>query len=109
LGNLRALYQQLKEALCSVEGRVEILFVDNGSTDDTFAVLEQLHRKDSTLGVIRLSRNTGQTAALVAGISYAQGELIVTLDGDLQNDPADIPRLINMGCKSTQNAQVYPG
>jgi len=93
-GNLGALYQQLKEALCSVEGPVEILFVDDGSTDDTFAVLEQLHREDSTLGVIRLSRNTGQTAALAAGISQAQGEIIVTLDGDLQNDPADIPRLI---------------
>ncbi len=92
--NLAILYQQLEGVLSSLEKTSEVLVVDDGSTDGTFALLERLHRQDPSLRVIRLSRNFGQTAALAAGITHARGKIIVTLDGDLQNDPADIPRLI---------------
>ncbi len=92
--NIQLLCREIRNA-CEPLGRpYEVLVVDDGSTDGTFALLERLHQVDPTLRVIRLSRNTGQTAALAAGISYAQGEIIVTLDGDLQNDPADIPSMI---------------
>jgi glycosyltransferase involved in cell wall biosynthesis len=74
--------------------RAEIIVVDDGSTDATTRVLEGLYGQDPPLTVVRLSRNFGQTAALAAGIAHAGGDVIVTLDGDLQNDPADIPRLI---------------
>jgi glycosyltransferase involved in cell wall biosynthesis len=92
--NLGTLHQQIMGVLKSFEGTSEVLVVDDGSTDGTFSMLEKMHQKDPSFGVIRLSRNFGQTAALAAGISYAQGEIIVTLDGDLQNDPEDIPRLV---------------
>ncbi len=92
--NLAVLCQQIKNVLGSFEGNYEVLVVDDGSTDDTFALLERLHGKDPSLRIIRLSRNFGQTASLAAGLAHARGEIIVTLDGDLQNDPADIPRLI---------------
>ena len=92
--NLAVLCQQIKDVLGSFEGNYEVLVVDDGSTDGTFALLERLHGEDPSLRIIRLSRNFGQTAALAAGLAHARGEIIVTLDGDLQNDPADIPRLI---------------
>jgi glycosyltransferase involved in cell wall biosynthesis len=92
--NIPILYRQLKASLAAIDGASEIIVVDDGSDDDTLGILRQLHKEDPSLVVIRLSRNFGQTAALAAGIKQAQGEIIVTLDGDLQNDPADIPRLI---------------
>jgi len=92
--NLAVLCQEINDVLRSFEGTSEVLVVDDGSTDGTFALLERLHQEDPSLRIIRLSRNFGQTAALAAGIAHARGEIIVTLDGDLQNDPADIPRLI---------------
>jgi glycosyltransferase involved in cell wall biosynthesis len=92
--NVTALHQELRVALRAVEGTSEIVIVDDGSTDATRTALERLCREDPSLTVVRLSRNFGQTAALAAGIAHAGGEVIVTLDGDLQNDPADIPRLI---------------
>ena len=92
--NIPILHGQLAASLASIDGGFEIIFVDDGSSDGTVNVLRKLHKSDSSLVVIRLSRNFGQTAALAAGIKQAQGDIIVTLDGDLQNDPADIPRLI---------------
>jgi glycosyltransferase involved in cell wall biosynthesis len=92
--NVGLLYQQLKAALQSFDGEAELVFVDDGSTDATYSLLKRLNQEDSSVIMIRLSRNFGQTAALAAGIAHARGDIIVTLDGDLQNDPNDIPRLV---------------
>jgi len=72
----------------------ELVLVDDGSRDGTAAAIEEMTRKDRRVRLIPLARNYGQTAALQAGLDHARGEVVVTLDGDLQNDPADIPRLI---------------
>jgi glycosyltransferase involved in cell wall biosynthesis len=78
----------------SLEKSYEIIVVDDGSRDGTFTLLSRLHQSQPTLHVIRLKRNFGQTAALAAGLAYAQGEIVVLMDGDGQNDPADIPALL---------------
>jgi glycosyltransferase involved in cell wall biosynthesis len=92
--NIAALLQELEAALRAVRGSKEIVVVDDGSTDGTAAVLEHLCDHLPALTVVRLSRNFGQTAALAAGMAHAAGAVVITLDGDLQNDPADIPRLL---------------
>jgi glycosyltransferase involved in cell wall biosynthesis len=92
--NLRALHRELGQVLAAFRGSAEIIVVDDGSTDDSAGILRQLAADDARLRVIRLSRNFGQTAALAAGLAHTTGAVIVTLDGDRQNDPADIPRLI---------------
>ena len=92
--NLEALHGEFTTALESTRQPYEIIVVDDGSTDGSFEVLRQLHQKDPRLRVIRFRRNYGQTAAFAAGIAAAQGALIVTADGDLQNDPADIPAML---------------
>ncbi|HEX9818975.1 MAG TPA: glycosyltransferase family 2 protein [Methylomirabilota bacterium] len=92
--NLVALHEELRAVLRRIGGSAEVIVVDDGSTDATATVLERLCDQDPSLTVVRLSRNFGQTAALAAGLAHARGEVIVTLDGDLQSDPADIPRLI---------------
>lgn len=89
--NVPELYGRLTGVL---QDSVEFIFVDDGSTDDTFNVLRELAAEDTRLRVIRFRRNFGQTAALSAGIDHARGEIIVPMDGDLQNDPTDIPRLL---------------
>src|SRR6195256_6982230 len=73
----------------------EVIVVDDGSTDDSFQILRQLQALDDRLRVIRFRRNFGQTAAFAAGFDYARGRVIVTSDGDLQNDPRDIPALVD--------------
>jgi glycosyltransferase involved in cell wall biosynthesis len=92
--NLLPLHRQLTEVLEQLGGEYEIIVIDDGSTDESFAVLTQLLQEDHHLRVIRFRRNYGQTAAMAAGLSHARGEVIVTLDGDLQNDPKEIPRLL---------------
>jgi len=72
----------------------EIIFVDDGSDDGSFELLHELHKEDNKVKVIRFRRNFGQTAALAAGFDYAKSDVIITMDGDLQNDPSDIPLLI---------------
>lgn len=72
----------------------EVVCIDDGSTDGTFAELERIAAGDRRVKVVRLRRNFGQTAALQAGIDHATGDILITMDGDLQNDPADIPRLV---------------
>ena len=88
------LYAQIKEALEPLEQSYEIIIVDDGSTDRSFELLRGLHAQDKRLKVIRFRRNFGQTAAFAAGFDYAEGQVVVTMDADLQNDPADIPRLL---------------
>jgi len=92
--NVEALYTALKSALQSMNCSYEIIMVDDGSTDGSYAVLTRLATDDTCLKVIRFRRNFGQTAAMSAGFDSAQGDIIIPMDGDLQNDPADIPRLI---------------
>ncbi len=88
------LARAVDKVLGGLGGPSEIIFVDDGSTDRTFVRLKDLQGEMSRLRVIRLRGNFGQTAALAAGFDLAQGEVVVTLDGDLQNDPADIPALL---------------
>ena len=92
--NLAELHRELTEALERSGRTYELVLVDDGSTDDTFGVLATLQASDARLRLIRLRRNFGQTAAFAAGIAHARGRLIVTSDGDLQNDPRDIPPMV---------------
>ncbi len=93
-GNLRAFISRLSEVLRHMNVPYEMIAVDDGSTDDSHAVLMELRRTTPGLDVIRFRRNFGQTAALSAGIEYAAGEIIVTIDSDLENDPSDLPALV---------------
>lgn len=88
--NIIPLYDELKSALSILKKSYEIIFVDDGSKDATFERLEKL----SSVTIIRFRRNFGKTAALSAGFEVAKGNIIITLDGDLQNDPADLPRFL---------------
>ena len=92
--NVEPLYAQLKAALERVGQEYEIIIVDDGSTDGSFDVLKRLHEGNERLKVIRFRRNFGQTAAFAAGFDRSQGEVVITMDADLQNDPADIPLLL---------------
>ena len=92
--NVAQLYRELTDTLEGFGRPYEILLVDDGSTDDTFAQLAALQARDARLCVIRFRRNFGQTAAFAAGFARARGRYIVTSDGDLQNDPRDIPGMI---------------
>ena len=88
------LYDELRSALEPLETPWEAIFVDDGSTDGTFAALTRLHSAEQNVRVVRLRRNFGKAAALAAGFDQAQGDTVVTIDGDLQDDPAEIPRLL---------------
>ena len=92
--NVDALHTELSAALGGLGRPYELILVDDGSTDGTFDALAALHRQDPWLVAIRFRRNFGQTAAFAAGFDRARGSIIVTLDGDLQNDPRDIPALV---------------
>ncbi len=94
--NVEPLHERLKEVLDAAEFEYEIVYVDDGSTDGTLPLLETVQRSDRKVIVISLRRNFGQTAAFAAGFDFARGDIIVTMDGDLQNDPMDIPRVIKM-------------
>ena len=88
------LYKALVDATKDIGVEVELIFVDDGSRDNTFGVAEKLALEDSRLRVVKFRRNYGQTPAMAAGIDLARGELIITMDGDLQNDPRDIPNFV---------------
>jgi glycosyltransferase involved in cell wall biosynthesis len=92
--NVVLLHRSVVQSLAHLSVDYELLLVDDGSRDETFSRAEELVRIDSRVRVVRLRRNYGQTAAMAAGIRHARGRIIVTMDGDLQNDPADIPRLL---------------
>lgn len=99
-GNVEQLFYEIKAVLSELNQKKEILgyeiiFVNDGSRDNTQKILEAIKQKEKNLVIIQLRKNFGQTPALKAGFDFAKGDLIVTMDGDLQNDPADIPRLIS--------------
>ncbi|MCD6384483.1 glycosyltransferase [Candidatus Sumerlaeota bacterium] len=94
-GSLRPLYDELKQAIQQIDRNSEIIFVNDGSKDNSEAVLNQLAEQDSMVKVIHLQTNFGQTAAIAAGLDHAQGDIIIPIDADLQNDPRDIPRLLD--------------
>ena len=94
--NVEELYRELTSSLTQYGRSYEIVAIDDGSTDDTFEQLASLQAKDPRVRVIRFRRNFGQTAAFAAGFAHARGRYIVTADGDRQNDPADIPGMIQM-------------
>jgi glycosyltransferase involved in cell wall biosynthesis len=105
--NVAELYRELTSTLTSFGRPYEIIVIDDGSTDDTFDQLRALQARDSKLRVIRFRRNFGQTAAFSAGFDRARGRFIVTADGDLQNDPRDIPAMIEAA--DTRNADIVAG
>ncbi|MGH8220019.1 MAG: glycosyltransferase family 2 protein, partial [Steroidobacteraceae bacterium] len=92
--SIRALHAAITGALESCGESFEMVFVDDGSRDRTFDTAVEIARDDPRVRVVKFRRNYGQTPAMAAGIEQARGDVIVTMDGDLQNDPADIPRLL---------------
>jgi glycosyltransferase involved in cell wall biosynthesis len=92
--NLRPLHAKLDEALSKLGRTAEIIYVDDGSTDQSLAILRELAEADPRVRVVALRRNYGQTAAMAAGIDVARGRVLIPMDADLQNDPADIVRLL---------------
>jgi glycosyltransferase involved in cell wall biosynthesis len=94
--NVLPLYEELTQSLSAAHIDYELVLVDDGSTDATFARLRELHQRDRRVRVLRFARNFGQTAAFAAGFAAARGNFIATIDGDLQNDPRDLPRLLEL-------------
>jgi dolichol-phosphate mannosyltransferase len=92
--SIALLYEELQAALDPLDDEWEAIYVDDGSTDDSFGALTRLHARAGNVRVVRLRRNFGKAAALVAGFAQAHGDIVVTIDGDLQDDPAEIPRLL---------------
>jgi glycosyltransferase involved in cell wall biosynthesis len=93
--NLRLLHEKLDQALTKLGRTAEIIYVDDGSRDGSLAVLRELAERDERVRAVSLKRNYGQTAAMAAGIDAARGRVLIPMDADLQNDPADIARLLD--------------
>lgn len=104
--NIPILYEELTRTFKELELEYEVLFIDDGSSDSSLEILEDLQKKDSHLKVISLRRNFGQTSAMTAGFDHAVGEIIIAMDADLQNDPADIPLLL---AKINEGADLVTG
>lgn len=94
--NIEPLYNALKSVMDAEGKDYELLFVDDGSTDRTLQSLKQITQRDVKVRVLSFRRNFGQTAAFAAGFDHAKGDVIVTIDGDLQNDPNDIPKMLSL-------------
>src|SRR3981189_583477 len=92
--NIPTLYMKLTEVMDSIGEPYEMVFVDDGSKDNTCKVLTEIYEHDRRVNVVRLRRNFGQTAALKAGFDFARGEVVISMDGDLQHDPEEIPRFL---------------
>jgi glycosyltransferase involved in cell wall biosynthesis len=105
--NVAQLYEELTSTLSAFGRPYEIIVVDDGSTDDTFELLADLQARDGRVRIIRFRRNFGQTAAFAAGFAHARGRYIVTSDGDGQNDPRDIPRMIDVA--ETEQVDIVAG
>lgn len=92
--NIAELYHEIVKTGEGVSKPFEIILIDDGSRDGSLKELKKIHEKDNRVIIVAFKRNFGQTAAMSAGFDYAQGKIIITMDGDLQNDPADVPRLL---------------
>ncbi len=92
--NIPLLYEELHDVLRAIDHEFEILFIDDGSTDRSLELLKEIQEKDSHVVVVSFRKNFGQTADMAAGFDYAGGDVIITMDADLQNDPRDIPKLL---------------
>jgi len=92
--NIPPLYVKLTEVMDAVGESYELIFVDDGSRDNSFKVLSEIYEHDRRVNLVRLRRNFGQTSALKAGFDFARGEIIISMDGDLQHDPEEIPRFL---------------
>src|SRR5438105_15322880 len=92
--------------MVDIGGSYEIVFVDDGSRDGTFKILSEIAGADSRITLVRLRKNFGQTAGLKAGFDFAQGEVIISMDGDLQHDPGEIPAFI---AKISQGYDIVSG
>jgi len=92
--SLPHLYKSIKSVMDRLPNKYEIVFIDDGSKDGSLKVLEGFQKKDDKVVVVSFRRNFGQTAAMAAGFEYAEGDIIITMDADLQNDPEDIPKLL---------------
>ncbi len=91
--NIEELHKKLTETLSKLPISYEIIYVDDGSTDNTLDKIEKIQKTDPHVVILAFRRNFGQTAAFAAGFDFARGDIVITMDGDLQNDPADIPKL----------------
>jgi glycosyltransferase involved in cell wall biosynthesis len=92
--NIPSLYMKLTEVMDAIGEPYELVFVDDGSKDNSFKVLSDIYEHDRRVNLIRLRRNFGQTPALKAGFDFARGEVIISMDGDLQHDPEEIPKFL---------------
>jgi len=93
--NINKLVEKLNSVLSKTGKEYECLFVDDGSRDDSYEVLKELKKKNNFIEIVKLKKNFGQTAAMAAGFDHAKGEKVITIDADLQNDPEDIPMLLD--------------
>jgi len=93
-GNIVELYSKLSNILERLNKNYEVIFVEDGSSDDTYAKLLETHNQDRHINIIKLSKNFGKSTALSAGFSCARGKVVITMDGDLQHDPAEIPHFL---------------
>jgi len=94
-GNLKELHAKLTDVIPTITENYEILFVDDGSTDNSFGILKELNKEDKKVKVIKFRRHFRQSAAISAGFDYSKSDVIISMDGDLQNDPRDIPKLLD--------------
>lgn len=94
--NVKPLAERVLSSLAPLKTGIELLLVDDGSTDSTWDLIADLHKRDPRIRALRHNRRSGQSAALWSGLNLARGEILCTLDGDLQNDPADLPHMIQL-------------
>jgi len=94
-GNVELLYKEIVEVLSGYNRSYELILIDDGSTDRSFEILNRIQLSDEHVLLVQFRKNFGQTAALAAGFEHSQGEVVVTMDADLQNDPADIPMMVD--------------
>lgn len=93
--NIRELFSEIEAVLNLVNKTYEVIFIDDGSTDETFNILRELNQRNKNLKAIQFRKNFGKSAALTAGFEHARGDFIITMDGDLQDDPEEIPNFLN--------------